>query len=156
MKAGEIWIQYLLSLVPDGEWQHITFTVPCEFWPLIFHNRWLLAEMSRLAADVVLETGRRAGFLPGCFSVIHTWGRDQQWHPHIHLSTTAGGVTDNHSWKKIQFYARNVMPMWRYRLTDLLRREYWRLKMPRVGPAVTGTSFLTGTTGGSGMCGSRR
>ncbi len=22
------------------------------------------------------------------------------------------------------------MPMWRYRLTDLLRREYWRLEMP--------------------------
>ncbi|EMW12890.1 transposase family protein [Escherichia coli 2850400] len=22
------------------------------------------------------------------FTVIHTWGRDQQWHPHIHLSTT--------------------------------------------------------------------
>lgn len=130
MKAGEIWIQYLLSRVPDGEWQHITFTVPCQFWPLIYHNRWLLAEMSRLAADVVLETGRRAGLLPGCFSVIHTWGRDQQWHPHIHLSTTAGGVTDGNTWKKLQFYARTVMPMWRYRITDLLRREYYRLEMP--------------------------
>lgn len=130
VKAGEIWIQYLLTLVPDGEWQHITFTVPCEFWPLIYHNRWLLAEMSRLAADVILETGRRDGFLPGCFAVIHTWGRDQQWHPHIHLSTTAGGVTDSNTWKKRQFYARNVMPMWRYRITELLRREYWRLEMP--------------------------
>lgn len=116
MKAGEIWIQYLLSLVPDGEWQHITFTLPCEFWTLIYHNRWLLAEMSRLAADVVLESGRRAGLLPGCFAVIHTWGSDQQWHPHIHLSTAAGGVTDDNGWKKLQFYGKNVMAMWRWRI----------------------------------------
>ena len=60
----------------------------------------------------------------------HTWGRDQQWHPHIHLSTTAGGITDASIWKKVQFYARNVMPMWRWRITDLLRREYWRLEIP--------------------------
>ena len=139
VKAGETWIQYLLTLAPDGEWQHITFTVPCEFWPLIYHNRWLLAEMSRLAADVILETGRRAGLLPGCFSVIHTWGRDQQWHPHIHLSTTAGGVTGGNTWKKLQFYARNVMAMWRYRITDLLRREYWRLEMPAALAAESGS-----------------
>lgn len=31
VKAGEIWIQYLLSLLPDGEWQHSTFTLPCKF-----------------------------------------------------------------------------------------------------------------------------
>ncbi len=39
-------------------------------------------------------------------------------------------MTDNNTWKKIQLYTRNVMPMWRYRLTDLLCREYWRLEMP--------------------------
>lgn len=130
MKSTEQWIAEQQHVLTDCEWQHITFTVPGEFWPLIYHNRWLLAEMSRLAADVILETERRAGLLPGCFAVIHTWGRDLQWHPHIHLSTTAGGVTDSNTWKKMQFYARNVMPMWRYRITDLLRREYWRLDMP--------------------------
>ncbi|WP_276325383.1 transposase zinc-binding domain-containing protein [Candidatus Erwinia dacicola] len=31
VNAGKIWIQYLLTLVPDGEWQHITFTIPYEF-----------------------------------------------------------------------------------------------------------------------------
>ncbi|MCM5500792.1 IS91 family transposase, partial [Escherichia coli] len=68
VKAGAQWIQYLLSLVPDCPWQHIVFTLPCQYWSLVFHNRWLLAEMSRIAADVK----------PGIFTVIHTWGRDQQ------------------------------------------------------------------------------
>ncbi|EFN8707243.1 hypothetical protein C0X88_25205, partial [Escherichia coli O79] len=33
------WIQYLLSLVPDCPWQHIVFTLPCQYWSLVFHNR---------------------------------------------------------------------------------------------------------------------
>ncbi len=59
VKAGAQWIQYLLSLVPDCPWQHIVFTLPCQYWSLIFHNRWLLAEMSRIAAirrQLVLPT----------------------------------------------------------------------------------------------------
>ncbi|EOA7190670.1 transposase, partial [Shigella flexneri] len=64
------------------------------------------------------------------FTVIHTWGRDQQWHPHIHLSTTAGGVTSGHTWKNLHFYARKVMSMWRYRITRLLSRKYPDLVMP--------------------------
>ncbi|EMU2768582.1 transposase zinc-binding domain-containing protein, partial [Shigella flexneri] len=55
VKAGAQWIQYLLSLVPYCPWQHIVFTLPCQYWSLVFHNRWLLAEMSRIAADVILE-----------------------------------------------------------------------------------------------------
>ncbi len=60
MKAGAQWIQYLLSLVPDCPWQHIVFTLPCQYWSLVFHNRWLLAEMSRIAADVIQEICRQA------------------------------------------------------------------------------------------------
>lgn len=32
VKAGAQWIQYLLSLVPDCPWQHIVFTLPCQYW----------------------------------------------------------------------------------------------------------------------------
>ncbi|WP_252997103.1 transposase [Shigella flexneri] len=56
-------------------------------------------------------------------------GRDQQWHPHIHLSTTAGGVTSGHT-EKSSFYARKVMSMWRYRITRLLSRKYPDTVMP--------------------------
>ncbi len=69
MKAGAQWIQYLLSLVPDCPWQHIVFTLPCQYWALVFHNRWLLAEMSRIAADVILEICHQADVEPGIFTV---------------------------------------------------------------------------------------
>ncbi|ENG77506.1 transposase family protein, partial [Escherichia coli 178850] len=96
----------------------------------MFHNRWLLAEMSRIAADVILEICHQADVEPGIFTVIHTWGRDQQWYLHIHLSTTAGGVTSGHTWKNLHLYARKVMSMWRYRITRLLSRKYPELVIP--------------------------
>ncbi len=86
--------------------------------------------MSRIAADVIQEICRQADVVPGIFTVIHTWGRDQQWHPHIRLSTTAGGVTSGHTWKNLHFYARKVMSMWRYRITRLLSRKYPELLIP--------------------------
>ncbi|EMV28350.1 putative transposase [Escherichia coli BCE034_MS-14] len=34
----------------------------------MFHNRWLLAEMSRIAADVILEICHQADVEPGIFT----------------------------------------------------------------------------------------
>ncbi|WP_162505590.1 transposase [Candidatus Arsenophonus triatominarum] len=42
---------------------------------------------------MILTICRDLNITPGVFTAIHTWGRDQKWHPHIHFSTTAGGVT---------------------------------------------------------------
>lgn len=106
----------------------MTFTVPCEYWPLLSANRWLLSAFSRLAADVVLEYCTSQRVLRGIFNAIHTWGRDLKWHPHIHLSTTAGGLTEDFTrWKSITFHHRTLMKQWRYKITALLRKNYWRL-----------------------------
>ncbi|WP_162505208.1 hypothetical protein [Candidatus Arsenophonus triatominarum] len=51
--------------------------MPCEYWPIIRANRWLLGEMNRLAADVILTICRDLNITPGVFTAIHTWGRDQ-------------------------------------------------------------------------------
>lgn len=130
VKACTLWIQAMLARLPDTPFQHITFTMPREFWLIVKHNRWLLSEMSRAAADVILEVCRQAGITPGIFTAIHTWGRDLQWHPHIHLSTTAGGITEADSWRNHHFAYVQLEPMWRYRIITLLRENFWRLDMP--------------------------
>ncbi len=84
--------------------------MPCEYWPIIRANRWLLGEMNRLAADVILTICRDLNVTPGVFTAIHTWGRDQKWHPHIHFSTTAGGVTKMqlHEFRNLQKRSINL------------------------------------------------
>ncbi|WP_334472551.1 IS91 family transposase [Arsenophonus sp. PmNCSU2021_1] len=130
VKACLQWINNTLAWLPKVPWQHITFTMPGEYWPVIRANRWLLGEMNRLAADVVLTICRDLNITPGIFTAIHTWGRDQKWHPHIHLSTTAGGVTKNNTWRDMSFYRENVMTMWQHRITESLRKHYYTLTIP--------------------------
>jgi hypothetical protein len=58
----------------------------------------------------------------GIFIAIHTFGRDLQWHPHVHVSVTMGGIClETNQWKDIRFSKKAMMPMWKYRITKLLR-----------------------------------
>lgn len=130
-KATEQWVQQQLQVLPVTPWQHMTFTMPCQYWELVAENRWLLSAFSKLAAEVILEYCAKYGIQPGIFNAIHTWGRDMKWHPHIPLSTIAGGLTaDGKRWKSLEFHHRTLMKQWRYNVTDFLRKNYWQLVMP--------------------------
>lgn len=77
--------------LPDCAWYHLVFTLPDTLWPLFFHNRGLLDALCRLAADNLLYAANRRGLRIELFGAIHTYGRRLNWHPHVHLSVTAGG-----------------------------------------------------------------
>ena len=105
--------------------------------------------MSRIASECdtgnLPSGGRGAGDIHGN---PHR-GDETQRHPHIHLSTTAGGVTSAHT-GKTSFYARKVMRMWRYRITRLLSRKYPELVIPDK-LAVEGTANGTGIASGHAL-----
>ncbi len=35
----------------------------------------------------------------GFISILHTWGQNLMYHPHIHCVVTGGGLTDLGKWK---------------------------------------------------------
>ncbi|MBB1466821.1 transposase, partial [Vibrio sp. SG41-7] len=52
----------------------------------------------------LLEWAKKHELEVGIFGALHTYGRALNWHPHIHLSVTRGGLDKHHSWKPIQRY----------------------------------------------------
>ena len=36
----------------------------------------------------------------GFFSILHTWGQNLMYHPHIHIVVTGGGLTETNKWKE--------------------------------------------------------
>ena len=133
-KLTDQWIQQQKTILPDTQWQHITFTLPSELWALFRYNRHLLGKPSAVAAKVMLKLSRKKGILPGIFTALHTFGRDLKWNVHVHLSITCGGLTDDQkAWKRIFFSKQVLMPMWRYEITHLLREAYNRgeLELPK-------------------------
>ena len=91
-KATESWIQKQNDVLPKCEWQHITFTMSKTLWRLFKLNRHLLNDFPKLAYEAVKGLWDYRGITLAVFIAIHTFGRDLQGNPHIHLSTTRGGV----------------------------------------------------------------
>ena len=92
-KATELWIEKQNGVLPNTEWQHITFTMPDVFWDFFWLNRHLLNEVGKIAANAVLTIAQTKNVTPAIFIAIHTFGRDLKRNVHIHLSTTRGGIT---------------------------------------------------------------
>src|SRR5712691_7313237 len=99
------WLHHRLDKQLPGPHCLITFTVPAPLRPCIrspqrlashamFHAA--AAALKRLAKDArCLGTD-----LPGCTGVLPPWGRQHQYHPHLHSSVPGGGLsTDRTTWR---------------------------------------------------------
>jgi hypothetical protein len=83
----------------------ITFTVPegLRAW-LRSHQKLgyaLLLKQSAAALQDVASREKHLGAELGCLSVLHTWGRQLQFHPHVHCVVPAGGLRpDGLRWRQ--------------------------------------------------------
>lgn len=92
------WIAERNSELIEGiAYYHAVFTVPKELNALIYQNQALLYNlMFRCASDTVLTLcadKKYLGATPGIVCVLHTQGQKLNYHPHIHLMLSGGGLT---------------------------------------------------------------
>ena len=76
---------------------HVVFTIPHELNLLIIANpKKLLALLFKCVQETLLslcEDKKFLGAKPGIISVLHTWGQNLSFHPHIHVCISGGGLT---------------------------------------------------------------
>ncbi len=90
----------------------ITFTVPEQLRQFIRSNQRaayaaLFAASSQTLKALTPDPKYIGGDLPGFFGVLHTWGRQLQYHPHIHYIVSGGAISkEDGSWhpSRIDFY----------------------------------------------------
>ena len=127
-KATDVWIKTKFDTLPRTKWQHITFTIDERLWPFFWYNRYLINKIPAIAADIIKTLSAEKNFLPGIFIAIHTFGRDLKRNPHIHLSTTVGGlrISNKHkSWVKSAFFHHAVLKAkWKHAIISLLLNEF--------------------------------
>lgn len=84
------------SLLPV-EYHHVVFTLPREVADLPSSNRPLLYELLFAAAsETVREIAadpKHLGAQVGLLLVLHTWGQNLHYHPHLHGIVTGGGLS---------------------------------------------------------------
>lgn len=100
----ELWIDARRAEVIDSPYFHAVFTVPAELNPIIYSNQKLLyAAMHKCASQTLLTLSadhKYLGATPGIIQVLHTWGQEMNYHPHIHCIVTGAGLTKDKQLKK--------------------------------------------------------
>ena len=79
-------------------------TVPSELRPLFRRHQkllyGLLMQVSAAAVNELCAQKRHLGALPGMLAALHTWNGRLDYHPHVHLLITGGGITaDGKYWE---------------------------------------------------------
>lgn len=87
------------ELIEGIAYYHVIFTIPHELNDLIYENQKLLYDLLFSSATDTLLTQckdkKYMGATPGIVSVLHTWGQQLNYHPHLHVAISGGGL--NHS-----------------------------------------------------------
>jgi hypothetical protein len=99
----EMWMDARREDVLDAPYFHVVFTVPEELNPVILSNQKLLYDALYHAAsqtiDELTSDPRHLGAKVGFLCILHTWGSEMNYHPHIHTILLGGGLTSKNEWK---------------------------------------------------------
>ena len=98
------WIEARMQELLPAKYFHIVFTLPHELNNLVLGHRKLLFKLLFDASAQTLlcfaKDPKYLGALPGILSVLHTWGQQLSFHPHIHCIVSGGGITTGNAWKE--------------------------------------------------------
>jgi hypothetical protein len=76
---------------------HLVFTLPDALDPIALANRRVVYDLLlRCAAETILEVAAdpdHLGAQSGVLAVLHTWGQNLQFHPHVHCVVPGGGLS---------------------------------------------------------------
>jgi hypothetical protein len=81
---------------------HVVFTVPAPIAEIALQNKTALFQILFHASAKTLRTiaadPKHLGATIGFFSILHTWGQNLLFHPHVHCVVTGGGLDQDHHW----------------------------------------------------------
>lgn len=105
--------------------RHIIFTIPEELRIYFLNDRKLLNCLFSASSQTLLnwfsEQSQARNFMPGIVSVLHTFGRDLKWNPHIHIIVTEGAYDNNFIWKDFSFIPFEMLrKKWMFLLLESL------------------------------------
>lgn len=80
----------------NAQHRHCVFTIDSELRHFFLENRKLLSLLFDAVQSVIFRAfykdNKSECFTPGFILVLHTFGRDLKWNPHIHCLVSEGGI----------------------------------------------------------------
>ena len=88
--------------------RHCVFTIDENLRPFFLNDRSLLHCLFHAVNSVIsrmfFSMNKSKNFTPGFIMVLHTFGRDLKWNPHIHCLLSEGGYSDDGFWRHVKHF----------------------------------------------------
>ena len=98
------WIEARKEEVLNIKYYHVVFTIPSELYNIVYQNQSKMYNvLFKAASETLQELAQDKKYLGaeiGFFSILHTWGQNLMYHPHVHMVVTGGGLTKTLKWKE--------------------------------------------------------
>jgi hypothetical protein len=97
------WLEDRQAELLEVGYFHVVFTVPQEIADIAYQNKELvLGILFRITAETlrtIAADPKHLGAEIGFFAVLHSWGQNLQFHPHLHCVVPGGGLSpDGERW----------------------------------------------------------
>ena len=123
------WVSQVSKMLHEGViYRHIILTVPAMFRTTFYQNAAvLLSALMRCGAqclDDFYGEVRGKVLRGGYITVLHTHGRNGQYHPHLHLLATSGGYDEaGERWEHVQYLPYALLRRkWQWHLLSMVRQ----------------------------------
>ncbi|MGA7930664.1 MAG: IS91 family transposase [Candidatus Sulfotelmatobacter sp.] len=95
------WIEDRQAELLDTQYFHVVFTLPEEIAAIAYQNKKVVYDILFRATSETLRTiaadPKHLGAEIGFFTVLHTWGQNLMFHPHLHCVVPGGGLSPDGS-----------------------------------------------------------
>ncbi len=108
--------------------RHCVFTIDSELRHFFLEDRSLLGLLFEAVQSVILymfhKINKTEKFTPGFICVLHTFGRDLKWNPHIHCLLSEGGIGNSGLWRSMTHFNYTLLRnAFRTALLNLLEKK---------------------------------
>lgn len=121
------WADNIARKTFDVKHRHVVLTIPEELRSVFYEDRTLLKVLMDCAictVSDVIEWRLNYKAIPGIIVVLHTYGKDMKFNPHLHCLVTEGGFKNNGIWVDMNFFPyRMLRTSWQYQLLNNLKEE---------------------------------
>jgi hypothetical protein len=95
------WIEDRQAELLETEYFHVVFTLPEEIAAIAYQNKKVVYDILFRATSETLSTiaadPKHLGAEIGFFAVLHSWGQNLMFHPHLHCVVPGGGLSPDGS-----------------------------------------------------------
>ena len=128
-KYTDDWSDKQQEMIFDVPHRHMVFTIPKELRMVFFEDRKKLNELAKQVAEVFQyhyqHKSKKRNQKVGVITVIHTFGRDLKFNPHIHALVTEGAIDNRNEWVPSDYISYEFLrKSWQKVLMDLLKKWY--------------------------------